>query len=144
MAILTLFPVPCSCGAHPVQPAVPLRMMHAKTETCPCVADDYQHEVNEETCCSLDGQRLLEALVYWNETALVVRTSRLPLTCQSLRQLGVDFENAYEWIMNDNDDLDDDLQRDAFPLGHAETIGVAGSWMQLVAARGFGIDSGIG
>lgn len=139
MAKLICFPVKCGCGKHAYPANLPHRMAHSKNERCPFVVDEYQYEVKRGTCCTFDGQEVVRSLLFWEEPKLAARASVPRVTCDAVRAFGLELEDACENILSMNAGLDERKKKEREALGHADTIGAAGSWYQKVAAHGFGV-----
>lgn len=112
-------------------------MTHLKSERCPRVADDWQWEVANGTCCTMDLTAIVEILRGFGELDLVKRIHS-QLSAEECVTLGEELEIRGEKIMNGGCD-EPGRGKERLFLANCDEIMSAGSWYQKLGADGFGV-----
>jgi|GEM_PF-5780254 len=112
-------------------------MTHLKSERCPRVADDWQWEVANGTCCTMDLGAIVGILRDFGELDLARRVQR-HLSAEECVDLGTELEIRGEKIFNTECGEPETEEERAF-MADCEEVMSAGSWYQKLGADGFGV-----
>jgi hypothetical protein len=110
---------------------LPPRMTHSKSERCPHLAEEFQHEVAEGTCCSFDGEALKNDLTFWGAEDLAARVD-LGMTAEE----ALAFSSALTALARAAADVTDS---DEGALAAYGGLCAAAEWYQSLAGAGFGV-----
>src|SRR5262245_60145892 len=100
METLRLYPFPCPCGKHEPKGPFPPGMLHPKSERCALVSDTFQYEVAAGTCCTYDGQEIVEALKLLGDPDLARQVAETKMAEEA-----ADFSSDLEFVACEHGDF---------------------------------------